>query len=64
MADKSIQLDLETLPTKYIALCEFTAKLMDCDAKYVDTQVESFILDANFETVLYQVTPDDGKLNG
>ena len=63
MADKSIQLDLETLPTKYIALCEFTAKLMDCDAKFVDTQVESFIVNTNFETVLYQ-EPEDGKFNG
>ena len=63
MADKTIQLDLATLATKYIALCEFTAKLMDCDAKYVDTQVESFIIDTNFETVMFQ-EPEGGKLNG
>ena len=63
MKDKSLQLDLATLPTKYIALCEFTAQLMDCDAKFVDTQVESFIVNTNFETVLYQ-EPEDGKLNG
>ena len=43
--DKSLQLDLETLPTKYIALCEFTAVLMGdgATAKDIDKQVEMFI---------------------
>ena len=49
--DKSLQLDLETLPTKYIALCEFTAVLMGdgASAKDVDKQVEMFLKLTNFE---------------
>ena len=49
--DKSLQLDLETLPTKYIALCEFTAVLMgeDTTAKDVDKQVDTFIKLTRFE---------------
>ena len=52
--DKVLKLDLETLPTKYIALCEFTAKLMHSDALEVDEQVEEFIKDTNFETFVFQ----------
>ena len=49
--DKSLQLDLETLPTKYIALCEFTAALMGdgATAKDIDKQVEMFLKLTNFE---------------
>ena len=49
--DKSLQLDLATLPTKYIALCEFTAQLMGegTTAKDVDKQVEMFLRLTNFE---------------
>ena len=49
--DKSLQLDLETLPTKYIALCEFTAVLMGdgATAKDIDKQVEMFLKLTNFE---------------
>ena len=49
--DKSLQLDLETLPTKYIALCEFTAVLMGdgATAKDIDKQVEMFIRLTSFE---------------
>ena len=49
--DKSLQLDLATLPTKYIALCEFTAQLMGDDktAKDIDEQVELFLRLTNFE---------------
>ena len=51
MKDKSLQLDLATLPTKYIALCEFTAQLMGDDktAKDIDEQVEMFLKLTNFE---------------
>ena len=49
--DKSLQLDLETLPTKYIALCEFTAQLMGDGntAQDIDKQVEMFLRLTNFE---------------
>ena len=47
--DKNIQLDLATLPTKYIALCEFTAQLMHNTAKEIDEQVELFIKLTKFE---------------
>ena len=47
--DKSLQLDLATLPTKYIALCEFTGNLMNKSAKDIDEQVELFLRLTNFE---------------
>ena len=49
--DKSLQLDLETLPTKYIALCEFTAVMLGegTTAKDVDGQVELFLRLTQFE---------------
>ena len=47
--DKSLQLDLETLPTKYIALCEFTGNLLNKSAKDIDEQVELFLRLTNFE---------------
>ena len=49
--DKSLKLDLETLPTKYIALCEFTAVMLGegTTAKDVDGQVELFLRLTNFE---------------
>ena len=65
--DKSLQLDLATLPTKYIALCEFTAQLMGNSAKDIDEQVELFLKLTQFEV---SETPfdDDNKeevhLNG
>ncbi len=51
MKDKSLQLDLATLPTKYIALCEFTAQLMGDGntAQDIDKQVEMFLRLTNFE---------------
>ena len=49
MTDKSLQLDLETLPTKYIALCEFTGNLMNKSAKDIDEQVELFLRLTQFE---------------
>jgi len=63
--DKSLQLDLETLPTKYIALCEFTAVLMgeDTSAKDVDKQVEMFIRLTNFE-VSEEMSVVEVHLNG
>ena len=66
--DKSLQLDLATLPTKYIALCEFTAQLMGGDktAKDIDEQVELFLRLTNFE-VTESPLDDDNKevhLNG
>jgi hypothetical protein len=49
--DKSLQLDLATLPTKYIALCEFTAQLMGDDktAKDIDEQINLFLKLTQFE---------------
>jgi len=47
--DKTLQLDLATLPTKYIALCEFTAQLMGNTAQDIDKQVEMFLRLTNFE---------------
>ena len=67
--DKTLQLDLATLPTKYIALCEFTAQLMGDDktAKDIDKQVELFLRLTNFE-VSESPLDDDNKeevhLNG
>ena len=49
MKDKSLQLDLATLPTKYIALCEFTGNLMNKSAKVIDEQVELFLRLTQFE---------------
>ena len=49
MTDKTLQLDLATLPTKYIALCEFTGNLMNKSAKDIDEQVELFLRLTNFE---------------
>ena len=58
--DKSLQLDLATLPTKYIALCEFTGNLMNKSAKVIDEQVELFLRLTQFEV---SETPiDEDKL--
>ena len=64
--DKSLQLDLETLPTKYIALCEFTAQLMDSSAKDIDSQVELFIMLTSFEVEASETDLLEGEvhLNG
>ena len=63
MTDKTLQLDLETLPTKYIALCEFTAVLMGdgATAKDIDKQVETFIRLTSFEA---EETEEEVHLNG
>jgi len=63
--DKTLRLDLEILPTKYIALCEFTAQLIDSSAKEVDKQVELFLFLTQFEAS--ETSLDDKeevKLNG
>ena len=67
--DKSLQLDLATLPTKYVALCEFTAQLMGDDktAKDVDKDVEMFLKLTNFEVSESPFDDDDNEevhLNG
>ena len=62
--DKSLQLDLETLPTKYIALCEFTAQLMDSSAKDVDKQVEMFLRLTSFEVSEEELPEGEVHLNG
>ena len=63
MTDKTLQLDLETLPTKYIALCEFTAVLMGdgATAKDIDKQVEMFLTLTSFEA---EETEGEVHLNG
>ena len=64
--DKSLQLDLETLPTKYIALCEFTAVLMGdgATAKDIDKQVEMFLKLTNFEVNEEDLPEVEVHLNG
>ena len=64
--DKSLQLDLETLPTKYIALCEFTAVLRGdgATAKDIDKQVEMFIRLTNFEASEEELPEVEVHLNG
>ena len=62
--DKSLQLDLSTLPTKYIALCEFTARLMNNTAKEIDEQVELFIVFTNFEATETEPPEEEVHLNG
>ena len=66
MTDKSLQLDLETLPTKYIALCEFTAVLMGdgTSAKDVDKQVEMFLTMTSFEVSEEELPEGEVHLNG
>ena len=64
--DKSLQLDLATLPTKYIALCEFTAQLMGegTTAKDIDKQVEMFIRLTSFEASEEEPPEEEVHLNG
>ena len=64
--DKTLQLDLETLPTKYIALCEFTAVMMGegTTAKEVDNQVELFLRLTNFEVSESDTPEEEVHLNG
>ena len=62
--DKNIQLDLATLPTKYIALCEFTAQLMNNTAKDIDDQVELFIRLTQFEATETEPPEEEVHLNG
>jgi len=66
MTDKTLKLNLETLPTKYIALCEFTAVLMgdDTSAKDVDKQVEMFLSLTNFEVSEEDLSEGEVHLNG
>ena len=66
MVDKTLKLDLATLPTKYIALCEFTAVLMgdDTSAKDVDKQVEMFLSLTNFEVSEEDLSEGEVHLNG
>ena len=66
MTDKTLQLDLETLPTKYIALCEFTAVLMGdgATAKDIDKQVETFIKLTSFEVSEEDLLVGEVHLNG
>ena len=62
--NKSLQLDMKTLPTKYIALCEFTAQLMNSSAKEVDEQVELFIILTSFELNETEPPEEEVHLNG
>ena len=66
MADKTLQLDLETLPTKYIALCEFTAVLMGdgTSAKDVDKHLEMFLMMTSFEVSEEELPEGEVHLNG
>ena len=64
--DKHLQLDLATLPTKYIALCEFTAVLMGdgTTAKDIDKQVEMFLTLTSFEATETDSPEEEIHLNG
>jgi hypothetical protein len=66
MANNTLQLDLESLPTKYIALCEFTAVMMgdNTTAKDVDKQVEMFLTLTNFEATETNDPDEEVHLNG
>ena len=66
MTDKSLQLDIATLPTKYIALCEFTAVLMGdgATAKDIDKQVEMFLSLTSFEVSEEELPEGEVHLNG
>jgi len=64
MTDKTLQLDLESLPTKYIALCEFTAQSMGSNAKEVDEQVEMFLRLTRFEVSEEELSEGEVHLNG
>ena len=52
------------LPTKYIALCEFTAQLMNNTAKDIDEQVELFIRLTQFEATETEPPEEEVHLNG
>jgi len=54
------------LPTKYIALCEFTAVLMGdgATAKDIDKQVEMFLKLTNFEVSEEELPEVEIHLNG
>ena len=62
--DRELKLDLATLPTKYIALCEFTAQLMNNTAKDIDEQVELFIRLTQFEASETEPPEEEVHLNG
>ena len=62
--DRELKLDLATLPTKYIALCEFTAQLMNNTAKDIDEQVELFIRLTQFEATETEPPEEEVHLNG
>mgnify|MGYP003153467176 FL=1 len=62
--DRELKLDLATLPTKYIALCEFTAQLMNNTAKDIDEQVELFIRLTQFEATESEPPEEEVHLNG
>ena len=62
--DRQLKLDLATLPTKYIALCEFTAQLMNNTAKEIDEQVELFIRLTQFEATETEPPEEEIHLNG
>ena len=62
--DRQLKLDLATLPTKYIALCEFTAQLMNNTAKEIDEQVELFIRLTQFEATETEPPEEEVHLNG
>ena len=64
--DKSLKLDLEILPTKYIALCEFTAVMLGegTTAKDVDGQVELFLRLTQFEVTETSPPEEEVHLNG
>ena len=62
--DRQLKLDLGLLPTKYIALCEFTAQLMNNTAKDIDEQVELFIRLTQFEATETEPPEEEVHLNG
>jgi len=62
--DKHLKLNLTTLPTKYIALCEFAGQMMNKSAKEIDEQVELFIVLTSFEATETDLPEEEVHLNG
>jgi len=62
--DKHLKLNLATLPTKYIALCEFAGQMMNKSAKEIDEQVELFIVLTSFEATETDLPEEEVHLNG
>ena len=64
MTDKTLKLNLETLPAKYIALCKIMSEISETEdsIEEVDRKVELFIVETNFQAL--DVGFEEVHLNG